>query len=52
MKKKYELDVVLKDIAEIFSDGIAADLCVKACNLWNTDKDAYLRFVKNVFFED
>lgn len=53
MEKKYELDVVLNDIAEIFSDeGVGPDLCIKACKLWETDKDAYLRFVKNVFFED
>lgn len=52
MEKKYELDVVLNDISKIFSDGVAADLCVKACKLWKTNKEAYLQFVKNVFFED
>lgn len=52
MEKKYELDAVLNDISKIFSDGVSADLCVKTCKLWNTDKEAYLRFVKNIFFED
>lgn len=52
MEKKYELDVVLNDIATMFSEGVAPDLCVKACKLWNTDKEAYLRFVKSVFFDD
>lgn len=52
MEKKYELDVVLNDIATMFGDGVGQDLCVKACKLWNTDKEAYLRFVKSVFFDD